>query len=52
MGDSNEEQEGCDQPPDLIGILSVVTACERLVRCGSDHPWGLKETRSGGMKGK
>jgi len=52
VGDSDEKQEGCNQPPDLIGILCVVTACESLVHHGSGHPWELKEMRSGGMKGR
>jgi len=38
VGDSDEEQEGCDQPPDLVSVLSVVVVREDLVRYGSDHP--------------
>ena len=47
MGDSDEEQEGCDQPPDLLGVLLVIMVRESLIALGSNHPWELKEGGSG-----
>ena len=37
VGDSNEEQEGRDHPPDLFGVLLVVPVHESPIRCGSNH---------------
>lgn len=44
---SDEEQEGCNQPPDLMGVLIVVLVRDNLVRRSSGHLGKLKGAWSG-----